>query len=155
MLHVGPLARREDDEGHEGEDAVAGDEPPRDLTAARLAAHVGRGGRDNVDEEEDGDPAEGRVEGHVRSGRDERADEGADEGEDGEHKRMKIPKPRLMVQQLSSLSPMLNSRLECPGCATRAASPPSLYPFVKQLVKRARQTLCASLNPGCQADRDA
>ena len=37
MLHGGLLPRREDDEGHEGEDAVAGDEPPRDLTAARLA----------------------------------------------------------------------------------------------------------------------
>ena len=31
------------------------------------------------------DPAEGRVEGHVREGRDERADDGADEGDDGEH----------------------------------------------------------------------
>ena len=31
------------------------------------------------------DPAEGRVEGHVREGRDDRADDTADEGDDGEH----------------------------------------------------------------------
>ena len=31
------------------------------------------------------DPAEDRVEGHVREGRDDRADDTADEGDDGEH----------------------------------------------------------------------
>ena len=85
MLDGGPLAGREDDEGHEGEDAVADGEPPRDLAAARAAAHVGRGGRDEVNEEDEVDPVEGRVEAHLRPGRDERADDTADEGDDGEH----------------------------------------------------------------------
>ena len=85
MLDGGPLARREDDEGHEGEDAVADGEPPRDLAAACAAAHVGRGGRDEVNEEDEVDPVEGRVEAHLRRGRDDRADDGADEGDDGEH----------------------------------------------------------------------
>ena len=61
------------------------DGSPRDLAAARAAAHVGGAGRDEENEEEDVDPAEDRVEGHVREGRDDRADDTADEGDDGEH----------------------------------------------------------------------
>ena len=125
MLHGGLLPRREDDEDHEGEDAVADGEPPRDLAAARAAAHVGRGGRDEVNEEEDVDPAEGRVEGHVREGRDDRADDTADEGDDGEHE---DADPRAALDGTAAaigiVVPMLNSPYTGLRCEGSLASPP-------------------------------
>ena len=67
IVRDGALAGREDDEGHEGEDAVTHLPAPAILLlATRRVAHVGRSGRDEANEEDEVDPVEGRVEAHLQ-----------------------------------------------------------------------------------------
>ena len=86
------------------------------------------------------DPVEGRVEAHLRRGRDDRADDGADEGDDGEHE---DEDPGAALEGTAAAigigAPHAKFAFGVPGLRYELRGqhpPPSLYPFVKQLVKR-------------------
>ena len=99
-------------------------------------------------EEEDVDPAEGRVEGHVRPGRDERADDGADERDDGEHED-EDPEAALDGTAAFIGLPHAKFAFGVRGLRYEGSIPPKPLPFRR--TARKTRTLCASVNPGCQA----
>ena len=83
------------------------------------------------------DPVEGRVEAHLRRGRDDRADDTADEGDDGEHE---DEDPGAALEGTAAAigigAPHAKFAFGVPGLPYEGSTPPKPLPFRKTARKR-------------------